>query len=329
MDKIQVHPTGWVDPTDPKNPTKILAAELMRGVGGMVLKDGKRFCNELGTRAYVTDKMLQSDADYASTGKWDRASEVPTFHLVLSSSAAADAERHVGLYSHKGLLTKVEGLDELSKHTGVAKTTLESTIRSYQKSAKIGKDEFGKVTFRGVPMEDLSAEVFYVGTVTPVLHYCMGGIKINSEGSVLKEDGSIIEGLLAAGEVTGGVHGNNRLGGNSLLECTVFGTIVGQRVPIKETVSRVTMPALEEEEKVVAELPTITKEELAKHNTEDDIWVAVYGIVYDFTEFADEHPAGFQSIFELAGTDGTAAFAAVHNMGMLDDFEEDKKGILA
>ena len=328
MDKIQVHPTGWVDPTDPSNPTKILAAELMRGVGGILLKDGYRFCNELGTRAYVTDKMLQSNALYSATGKWDRVSEVPTFHLVLASSAATDAKRHVDLYSHKGLLRKVEGLDALAEYMGIEKTTLKSTMKNYQKAAKKGIDEFGKVTFRGVPNESLAEEVFYVGVVTPVLHYCMGGIKINTEGSVLKEDGSIIPGLLAAGEVTGGVHGSNRLAGNSLLECTVFGTIVGQKVPIKEKTSRNSIATPKVEKDVMAEDQVITMSELAKHNTEDDLWVALHGIVYDFTEFAHEHPAGFQSIFDLAGADGTEAFDAVHNIGMLDDFDEDRKGIL-
>jgi succinate dehydrogenase/fumarate reductase flavoprotein subunit len=61
----------------------------------------------------------------------------------------------------------------------------------------------------------------------------MGGIRIDTEGNVLRDDGSIIEGLHAAGEVTGGVHGNNRLGGNSLLECTVFGSIVGKKLPVR------------------------------------------------------------------------------------------------
>jgi L-lactate dehydrogenase (cytochrome) len=64
------------------------------------------------------------------------------------------------------------------------------------------------------------------------------------------------------------------------------------------------------------------------HNTEEDIWLAIEGVVYDFTEFAHEHPAGFASIFDLAGTDGTEAFSAVHNQGMLEDFEEDRKGLL-
>lgn len=330
MDKVQIHPTGWVDPEDPNNPTKILAAELMRGVGGILINDkGERFCNELGTRAYVTDQMLKHNQQYSSSGKWDVEDDVPTFNLVLASAAAADGSKHVDLYSHKGLLTKVEGLEALAKKMKTDKATLKKTLVAYQNAAAKGVDEFGKVVFRGLPKSDLETETFYVGRVSPVLHYCMGGIKIDSEGNVLKEDGTTIEGLHAAGEVTGGVHGSNRLGGNSLLECTVFGTIVGQKVEVKQrsptmkASSGSTTPAKKEKE-----LTAITMEELAKHNTEEDIWVAVHGVVYDFTEFAHEHPAGFNSIFDLAGTDGTAAFDAVHNQGMLDDFLEDRRGIL-
>jgi len=331
MDKIQIHPTGWVNPEDPANPTKILAAELMRGVGGILFnKKGKRFCNELGTRAYVTDKMLEADPYYLSTGTWNQKNDVPTFHLVLSSSAAEDGKKHVDLYSHKGLLTKVEGLDALASKMGVHSSTLAASMKSYQNAASKGYDEFGKTSFRGVPDTDLETETFYVGIVTPVLHYCMGGIKIDTEGNVIKEDGSIIKGLHAAGEVTGGVHGSNRLGGNSLLECTVFGTIVGQKIPVKKNGISLVERTAAQTEQISAEvsLPEITLEELAKHNSEEDIWVAINGVVYDFTEFAHEHPAGFESIHALAGKDGSEAFFAVHNAGLLEDFEEDKKAIL-
>jgi flavocytochrome c len=334
MDKIQIHPTGWVDPKDPDNPTKILAAELMRGVGGILINQkGKRFCNELGTRAYVTDKMLEHDPRYLSTGTWNPKSKIPEFYLILSSSAAEDGRKHVDLYTHKGLLTKVTGgLDALAKKINISKSTLVSTLRSYQKAAKDGKDDFGKTSFRGVPSTDLDADTWYVGKVTPVLHYCMGGIKIDSQGNVLREeDDKSIQGLHAAGEVTGGVHGNNRLGGNSLLECTVFGTIVGQKVPVKISVplsSIMKEDTLSASQPQQQELAEISVDELAKHNSKDDIWLAIDGVVYDFTEFAHEHPAGFQSIFNLAGRDGSEAFAAVHNAGMLEDFEQDRKGIL-
>jgi flavocytochrome c len=336
MDKVQLHPTGWVDPSDPSNPTKILAAELMRGVGGILIDNsGERFCNELGTRSYVTEQMLKHDEEYAKTGQWNRANEVPTFHLILSSSAAADAKKHVDLYSHKGLLKRIEGASALAKHMGLDETTVVETLKDYQAAALEGVDSFGKTSFRGVPTNDLDTEVFFVGRVSPVLHYCMGGIKIDTEGNVIREDGTTVEGLHAAGEVTGGVHGNNRLGGNSLLECTVFGTIVGKKIPIKKegtykiAIGKDDAKKQSEGQKTGAkELPNISLEDLAKHNTEEDLWVAIHGTVFDFTEFAHEHPAGFESIFDLAGTDGTEAFDAVHNLGMLDDFEQDKRGIL-
>ncbi|KAI2512466.1 hypothetical protein MHU86_1919 [Fragilaria crotonensis] len=247
MEKVQIHPTGWVDPKDPDNKSKILAAELMRGVGGVLINShGRRFCNELGTRSYVTDKMLSYNKHYATTKEWDKSAPIPTFSLVLASSAAKDGNKHVEFYSYKGLVQKLEGIQALADWMGCDSKVLRETFVSYAKSAAVGKDEFGKVSFRGLPSSDLDNEVFYAGTVTPVLHYCMGGIAIDTEGSVLNEDGTRIEGLHAVGEVTGGVHGDNRLGGNSLLECTVFGTIVGQKLPIKQRLTNIAKKALEE-----------------------------------------------------------------------------------
>lgn len=173
MDKVQVHPTGWVDPADPENTSKILAAELMRGVGGLLFnKNGKRFCNELGTRAYVTDRMLGHNANYNATGQWPVDAPLENFFLVLSSSAAEDGRKHVDLYSHKGLMTRLEGVSSLAEWMGLPEATVVTTLKKYQNDATIGADEFGKTSFRGVPQKDLKTEVFYAGTVTPVLHYC-------------------------------------------------------------------------------------------------------------------------------------------------------------
>lgn len=297
-----------------------------------------RFCNELGTRAYVTDMMLGHDPYYAKERKWNTSSEVPTFSLVLSSSAAEDGKKHVDLYTHKGLLTKLEGIDALAEWMGINVNILTQTIQLYRSDANHGKDVWGKTSFRGVPMQNLHDETFYAGTVTPVLHYCMGGITIDTDGNVLDQNRNIISGLHAAGEVAGGVHGDNRLGGNSLLECTVYGTIIGQKIPIQ------THDDDDEEE----ESPTpydelqkqkdesnnnnvntpISAEELATHNTPEDCWVAIHGVVYDLTDFAEEHPPGAESIHVLAGLDGTEAFEAVHNKGLLDDFEDVRKGVL-
>ena len=165
---------------------------------------------------------------------------------------------------------------------------------------------------------------------------------MDADGHVLRDDGAPIVGLHAAGEVTGGVHGNNRLGGNSLLECTVFGSIVGERLGKQIEAAKAAAeaeaalpaaaaaPALAEAKVAAASKAArvVTKEELAAHSTHDDCWVALYGRVYDFSAFVDEHPAGPESIVKLAGTDGTEAYETVHNEGMLAEFEGDLIGVL-
>ena len=156
----------------------------------------------------------------------------------------------------------------------------------------------------------------------------MGGISIDTEGNVLNSEGEPIPGLHAAGEVAGGVHGANRLGGNSLLECTVYGTIVGQKIRVKERSAKTNLGRVPEQKVALKTLQNVSLVELQKHNSPDDCWVAIHGMVYDLTEFADEHPAGAQSIHDLAGKDGTQAFAAVHRQDMLEEFEDDQIGKL-
>merc|ERR1711907_317009 len=87
-------------------------------------------------------------------------------------------------------------------------------------------DVWGKKFFHNLPLD--TNDHFHVAIVTPVIHYCMGGLKMNPDSEILRADDSIIGGLYAAGEAMGGVHGNNRLGGNSLLDCVVFGRVSGR-----------------------------------------------------------------------------------------------------
>jgi flavocytochrome c len=222
MDQIQIHPTGFIDPKDPDNPSKILCAEVMRGVGGILLSQGKRFCNELGTRDYVVSQMMTEKAKIES----------PSFYLLLSSEAAKKAEAHVGFYSWKGLLEKFSGIDNVEDNMEIESGVLRRVLVKYRADAKYGRDEFGKTSFPDTFSNDFSTEEYYIGCVTPVLHYCMGGLTIDSFGRVLNEEHVVIPGLWAAGEVAGGVHGCNRLAGNSLLECLVYGRIIGKQVKL-------------------------------------------------------------------------------------------------
>ena len=237
-----------------------------------------------GTRAYVTDKMFSHDRYYNESKTWNITRDIPVFSLVLSSSAAEGARKHVDHYLHKGLLRKIEGVESLANWMNVSTPDLIGTLRQYQRDAKAGRDEWGKTAFFGVPTTDLSSETFFAGMVTPVLHYCMGGLTIDKYGSVIDEHDNVIPGLHAAGEVSGGVHGDNRLGGNSLLECTVFGSIVGKKIPIKSVRNFEKQANLQALSPAAStDTPLLTMADVEKHNTDDDVWIAIHGKVYDLT----------------------------------------------
>jgi succinate dehydrogenase/fumarate reductase flavoprotein subunit len=190
-----------------------------------------RFCNELGQRDYITEQILSLEPQYAKTKEWDACLPIPKCHLVLSVAAGEMAAKHIEFYVWKGFLTKVQGYQGVAESIGCSGEVVKKTLEEYKNSAQAGLDEFGRThfgtTLDAIPSPDSH---FYIGTVTPVLHYTMGGLQINAEGNVLRFDEVPITGLYACGETTGGVHGNNRLAGNSLLECVVYGVIVSQTI---------------------------------------------------------------------------------------------------
>jgi succinate dehydrogenase/fumarate reductase flavoprotein subunit len=131
--------------------------------------------------------------------------------------------------------------------------------------------------------------------MTPVLHYTMGGLEIDPESRVLDGSGKPIAGLFAAGEVAGGVHGANRLGGSSLLGCVVFGRVSGGRLSALagQLGSGSSTPAPAAPTAAPAAAPgkaasgAYTMEEVAKHNKKDDVWVVVDGQVLDVTSVSN------------------------------------------
>ncbi|KIW95625.1 uncharacterized protein Z519_04210 [Cladophialophora bantiana CBS 173.52] len=218
MEQVQVHPTGFVDPKEPSKRTKFLAAEVLRGEGGILLRQGKRFINELKIRKEVTDAIIAlPPKDLQQTKQWD-------IQILLDEAAYETAKAHIDFYIWKGLMQKTT-ISEL-EHPELA---LES-IKEYAATVQ-GKhsDPLGRSSFGHWGLEDPQPEsTVYVGTVTPVVHYTMGGAIFSPEAEVLDDSGKPIKGLWAAGEATGGIHGENRLGGSSLLECVVFGRIAGR-----------------------------------------------------------------------------------------------------
>ncbi|KAL2357653.1 FAD binding domain-containing protein [Cryomyces antarcticus] len=215
MDKVQVHPTGLVDPKDPHAKTKFLAAEALRGEGGLLLNGkGERFSDELGHRDYVSGKMWEEKA----AGRWP-------IRLVLNSKASNVLDFHTRHYSGRGLMKKMTG-KELAKEIGCSEDKLQSTFSNYNDIADgKDKDPFGKKYFHNLPFN--VDDVFHVAVMEPVLHFTMGGIEINDKAECLNQDGKPFEGLFVCGELAGGVHGANRLGGSSLLGCVVYGRVAG------------------------------------------------------------------------------------------------------
>merc|ERR1712100_147207 len=143
----------------------------------------------------------------------------------------------------RGLMKAYNNMGEFAKEHGMPLSNIEETFKDYNEIAKKqaenpdagpyeayggGKshDKWGKKFFHNLPLD--VNDNFHVGVVTPVIHYCMGGLKMNADAEILTTDNKVISGLYAAGEAMGGVHGNNRLGGNSLLDCVVFGRVSGR-----------------------------------------------------------------------------------------------------
>jgi cytochrome b involved in lipid metabolism len=199
---------------------------------------------------------------------------------------------------------------------------------------------------------------FHVAIMTPVLHYTMGGLEIDAESRVLDSQQKPISGLFAAGEVAGGVHGANRLGGSSLLGCVVFGRVSGDSASaylLQHTSALAAKagdrlgavaghlgaekPATSQakEEKTTASAKkanapkanaksggtTFSMEEVAKHNKKDDIWVVVDGQVLDVTSFLPDHPGGEKAILLYAGRDATEEFNMLHDPKVIPRYAPD------
>ena len=127
-------------------------------------------------------------------------------------------------YVKKGFA--VEGtLEEIATKIGVDAKTLKATLDKYNEAVRTQKDlEFNKTKFA----RELLGDKFYAIEVSPAVHHTMGGVRINTNAEVLGKNGRPIKGLYAAGEVTGGIHGANRIGGNAVTDITVFGKIAGE-----------------------------------------------------------------------------------------------------
>ena len=203
MDQIQIHPTVEAN-------TAALITEGLRGDGAVLINaEGKRFIDEVGTRDVV------SAAEIAQTG---------SYSWLVVDQAMVDASSVIQGYIKKGYTVTGSTYEELGKAMGVDAAAFAETMEKWNGYVEAKNDpDFGRTSFAN----PLNTAPYYAVKVTAGVHHTMGGLKINANTEVLNEKGEVIPGLFAAGEVTGGVHGANRLGGNAVADFTVFGRIAG------------------------------------------------------------------------------------------------------
>merc|ERR1712110_765551 len=195
LEWVQVHPTGLVKPDDPYAKVKFLAAEALRGVGGLIFDaNGKRFANEVGRRDYVTGEMWKSK---------------PPFHLTLNNAAATEMIWHAKHYTGRGVMKYYESGEALAKDMGVdVQILIDEHQKHFEASKKMEKDPEGgpfpaypsgkcwdepsgktgsgkKFYANMLEGSRVPTEPFYVAIITPVIHYCMGGLLTTPDGEVV------------------------------------------------------------------------------------------------------------------------------------------------
>ena len=205
MEQIQIHPSVYTETTT------ALITEGIRGDGAILVnQEGKRFVNELETRDNVSAAELAQEGGYAYT---------------ILDQKMMDASSTYNSYFTKGYAVQADTYEELAEKLGIDPATFVATMEAWNKAVADQKDdEFGRLSFAAA----LDTAPYYAIKVSPGIHHTMGGVKINTNAEVLTEAGEAIPGLYAAGEVTGGVHGANRLGGNAVADIVVFGRIAAQ-----------------------------------------------------------------------------------------------------
>ena len=203
MNQIQIHPTVEYE-------SKSLITEGLRGDGAILVNsEGKRFFDEVGTRDAVSQAELKQKGGFA----W-----------LIVDQRMVDKSSVIAGYIKKGYTKTGKTAEELAKAIGADEANLVNTLKTWNKYVANRKDpEFNRTSFA----KPLDKAPYYAIKVSPGVHHTMGGIQINEKAEVLNKEGKVIANLFAAGEVAGGVHGANRLGGNAVADFVVYGRIAG------------------------------------------------------------------------------------------------------
>ena len=205
IEQIQLHPTV-------EQKTSMLITESVRGDGAILVnQDGKRFTNELLTRDVVSAAELEQPGSYA---------------YIIFDQKLRDGLKAIEKYVSTGITVQGDTIEDLAAQIEVDPATLAETLKNWNQYVADQNDpDFGRDT--GMD-NDLSTAPYYAIKIAPGIHHTMGGVHIDTDAEVIDTNGNEIPGLFAAGEVCGGVHGGNRLGGNAVADIVVFGRIASE-----------------------------------------------------------------------------------------------------
>ncbi len=206
LEQIQIHPT--VDQSK-----SLLITEAVRGEGAILVnQEGERFFNEMETRDKVSEAIIALPEKSAT---------------LVFDAGVKERVTAIDFYEQQGLVKSADTIEELAKELDMPEAALADTIATWNSSVAAGEDEaFGRSTAMD---NDLSTGPYYAIAIAPGIHHTMGGVKINTNTEVIATDNEIIPGLFAAGEVTGGLHGENRIGGNAVADIIIFGRQAGTK----------------------------------------------------------------------------------------------------
>lgn len=206
LDQIQIHPT--VDQTK-----SLLITEAVRGEGAILVNQaGQRFFNEMETRDKVSAAIIALPEQSA---------------YLIFDAGVKERVKAIDFYEKQGLTVKADTPEALAKAIETPEEALKATLDTWNKAVADKKDDAFK---RETAMDnDLSQGPFYAIKIAPGIHHTMGGVKINTNAQVINTENVVIPGLYAAGEVTGGLHGNNRIGGNAVADIIIFGRQAGEQ----------------------------------------------------------------------------------------------------
>lgn len=213
MEWIQIHPHG-----NPKNGELESAIAARPSDTPYVNRDGLRFVDETGRRDEISYGILKQPGQVAFSIYDQRTIEEKKVEEKKIESAIAH-----------GYAFKADTLEDLARQAGIDWKNFEKTMKAYNE-ASVSQNTKSLPVPKILIGNPVVKAPFYAVPITTTIHHTMGGLRINEKTQVLDKNGNVIPGLYAAGEITGGIHGGNRLGRNALTDLLVFGHIAGQEV---------------------------------------------------------------------------------------------------